>query len=344
MTASNATGILALASAVAGGAATLPPLSSRNDGVIGRGAHAACAPAEEDVTDKNQRRTTFAPGVLHYDHYGGVTLSLDEGASNAYIWGDDGADSTNGVHESDFASVLASSVEAWGRQGKKGIWIHVPAQHADKVQAAVAQGFEFHMVVSKTLVLTKWLDAATPSRLPPGPTHQVGVGCLVLHPDDPGLMLVVQEKSGPAAAFGLWKMPTGLADAGEDIHDAAVRELQEETGLKSSFVGVLTFRQAHPTGKGAVSRANSDLFFVCRLQLTDYDEKAPFEACPTEIAAIRWMPVKDYCAQERWQGSPVYVEMNRAILEASRHVMFGSHTLPLGFSGGTNSLYKSQPT
>jgi 8-oxo-dGTP pyrophosphatase MutT (NUDIX family) len=274
-----------------------------------------------------------------------VTLNLGEDASDAQLWSQEGAESaTNGASRGDlFPAVLASSLEQWEREGKKGIWIHVPASQSDKVHAAVEQGFEFHMVVGKKLVLTKWLDASTPSRLPPGPTHQVGVGCLVLHPDDPDRMLVVQEKSGPAAAYGLWKMPTGLADPGEDIPDAAVRELQEETGLASAFIGVLTFREAHATGKGAVvSRANSDLFFVCRLQLNAYDENAPFELCPAEIAAVKWMPVRDYCAQERWQGSPVYMEMNRAILGASRQVLFDAHTLPLGFAGGTNTLYKSK--
>jgi 8-oxo-dGTP pyrophosphatase MutT (NUDIX family) len=217
----------------------------------------------------------------------------------------------------------------------------VPADQSDKVHAAVALGFDFHMVVDKKLVLTTWLDTSTPSRLPIGPTHQVGVGCLVLHPRDPSRMLVVQEKSGPAAAFRLWKMPTGLADPGEDIPDAAVRELREETGLASTFRGVLAFRQAHATGAGTVSRANSDLFFVCRMDLTSYDDSDGFTACPDEITDIKWMPVEEYCAQERWQGSPVYVEMNRAILESSRHVLFGAQTLPLGFAGGANTLYKS---
>jgi len=46
------------------------------------------------------------------------------------------------------------------------------------------------------LILKQWLPD-TPSRLPLGPTHQVGVGALIL--DDEGKMLVVQEKSGPAA-------------------------------------------------------------------------------------------------------------------------------------------------
>jgi len=45
------------------------------------------------------------------------------------------------------------------------------------------------------LILKQWLPES-PSRLPLGPTHQVGVGALVLEEDK---MLVVQEKSGPAA-------------------------------------------------------------------------------------------------------------------------------------------------
>ena len=87
-------------------------------------------------------------------------------------------------------------------------------------------------------------------------------------------------------------------------------------------------------------------------------------ACPTEIAAIRWMKVGDYCNQERWQGSPVYMELNRAILDAaacggaddsltssSSSAMWENYTLPLLAAGSddavetttvhTNALYKS---
>ena len=84
----------------------------------------------------------------------------------------------------------------------------------------------------------------SPSHLPLGPTHQVGIRALVLHPIT-GKMLVVQEKSGQAAAWKLWKMPTGLADPGEDIVDAAIREVKEETGLDCSFDHIVCFLQAH---------------------------------------------------------------------------------------------------
>ncbi len=48
------------------------------------------------------------------------------------------------------------------------------------------------------------------------------MGCFVLN--EAGEVLLVQEKSGPLRGLGVWKMVTGLVDAGEDIVEAAARE------------------------------------------------------------------------------------------------------------------------
>ncbi|WJX50966.1 Nucleoside diphosphate-linked moiety X motif 6 [Trifolium repens] len=45
------------------------------------------------------------------------------------------------------------------------------------------------------------------------------------------MVLVVQEISGKFGGTGVWKMPTGVVDEGEDICDAAIREVKEETGV-----------------------------------------------------------------------------------------------------------------
>lgn len=74
--------------------------------------------------------------------------------------------------------------------------------------------------------MTTWL-AARPPTLPPNASHQVGVGALVLN--QRGEMLVVKEKTGPAAQYDIWKVPTGLVHTGEDIAEAAAREVLEET-------------------------------------------------------------------------------------------------------------------
>ena len=60
---------------------------------------------------------------------------------------------------------------------------------------------------------------------------------------------------------GVWKMVTGLVEAGEDITVAAEREVLEETGVRAKFDAVLAFRQAHGFAFG-----KSDFFFVIALR------------------------------------------------------------------------------
>jgi 8-oxo-dGTP pyrophosphatase MutT (NUDIX family) len=248
---------------------------------------------------------------LEYDHYNGVTVHLER----LPLVLDDDDSSDNDSRLDVFREALRRQLQQWKAQGMRGVWIHVPTAKAAAVAVCVEQDFDFHMVATTTtgtkernnhqatnvLVLSRWLPEDTPNRLPAGPNHQVGVGCLVWHPrDGPGMgarrrLLVVQEKTGPAAYYNLWKLPTGLADASEDIHEAAVRELREETGLVAAFDGLLLLRQAHPTintsntntppplpqpssdeskssiKNTAVQRKASDLFFVCQMSLTPID-------------------------------------------------------------------------
>jgi hypothetical protein len=117
----------------------------------------------------------------------------------------------------------------------------------------------------------------------------------------------------------------------------------------------LAIRQAHAqpaikNNRNVVMRAHSDLFVICILQLLvpndceTMDDLSSLPTCPDEIAAMQWMTVQDYCNQERWQASPVYLELNKAILNASKQTLFDAATLPLGFSSNitaTNTLYKS---
>ncbi len=70
------------------------------------------------------------------------------------------------------------------------------------------------------------------------------VGAAVLIRDDAGRVLLVRR--GPEATRpGLWSVPAGFVDYGEEVREAAARELEEETslvavGLLLSLAGNLT--------------------------------------------------------------------------------------------------------
>jgi ADP-ribose pyrophosphatase YjhB (NUDIX family) len=107
-----------------------------------------------------------------------------------------------------------------------------------------------------------------------------------------GELLVVQELSGPAAK-SLWKLPGlfrpscspssgGAVDSGEYIHEAAVREVFEETGVKTTFVSLVAMRQMTQARHG-----RTDLYFVCLLKPLSNDIKIQED----EIAAAKWIDV-----------------------------------------------------
>ena len=302
----------------------------------------------------------FPESSLRLDTYNGVTLDVAKLPPNSY------ADATA------FDADLAKALGIWNEEEKRGIWIRIPTSHSHLIPAITSHGFDFQHAAPGECVLTKWLPKHTESRLPHGPTHQVGIGALVLHPLT-GKMLAVQERTGPAAARKLWKMPTGLTDPGEDVSEAAIRELKEETGLDCVFDRIVCFRQAHG---GLFNR--SDMFFVCLCKLDPkYDnllrEGKDIELLPQEeeILCADWIDMDDYAVQGVWRESPLYKEMNGAMLKAARHGIeysggiapngektdkkkaesseeaddaahgFVAKNLPVGFRPGSNTIYVS---
>jgi ADP-ribose pyrophosphatase YjhB (NUDIX family) len=170
-------------------------------------------------------------------------------------------------HDSaEFSERLGLSLTAWRARGVRGVWLKLPLALASHVGPAVAShGFGYHHAEPGYAMLTRWLplEDGVESGLPPNASHQVGVGALVVDARR-GLVLAVQERTGPLRGKNVWKLPTGLVHAGEDLHTAAEREVEEETGVRARFAGVLAVRQAHGFAFG-----KSDLFFLCALVADD---------------------------------------------------------------------------
>ncbi|KAL8160820.1 hypothetical protein V2J09_012309 [Rumex salicifolius] len=215
-----------------------------------------------------------------------------------------------------FSSLLRSSISHWIQSGKRGVWLKLPIEHANLVDAAVQEGFYYHHAEPNYLMLARWLPE-TENILPPNASHRVGVGAFVLN--EKNEVLVVQEKNGMLRKLGVWKFPTGVANEGEDIGEAAAREVKEETGVSelkqflkmndaykfvllmidTKFVEVLTFRHLRDLLAFFNRQSHnaffqkSDLYFVCFLEASSFD----IQIQESEILAAKWMSYEEYASQ-----------------------------------------------
>ncbi|KAL6195942.1 hypothetical protein ACLB2K_031559 [Fragaria x ananassa] len=193
-----------------------------------------------------------------------------------------------------FLSLLRASIAQWRQQGKKGVWIKLPIELVNLVETVVKEGFHYHHAEPHYLMLVYWIPETT-NTIPANASHRVGVGAIILN--DISELLVVQEKSGRLQGTGVWKIPTGVVDEGEDITVAAVREVKEETGIDAEFQEVLAFRQAHKS-----FFEKSDLFFVCMLRPLSFD----IQKQDLEIEAAMWMSLEEYAAQPVTQKHGIF--------------------------------------
>lgn len=75
------------------------------------------------------------------------------------------------------------------------------------------------------------------------PRIDVTVDAVVFRPSENGFEVLLIERKHPPYQ-GCWAIPGGFVDEGEDLEPAAIRELEEETGLK-----VKSLQQLHTFGR-----------------------------------------------------------------------------------------------
>ncbi len=118
------------------------------------------------------------------------------------------------------------------------------------------------------------------------PNAKLGVGAAVFKDEK---ILLVQLNYG--LAKGQWILPGGRVDNGELLHEALIREVQEETGLNVLFEGVLSFRQR------VLANGCFDVYFVCRCKLnSELPTPEPKIPDSDELLAVKFWSVDEALA------------------------------------------------
>ena len=214
-----------------------------------------------------------------------------------------------------FRSSLRATISAAKSLGKSALWMTVPMSRGHLLEPASEAGLAYHHAAGDVATLCVWLKSDIGSLIPDYATHQVGVGAVVIrsksNDDDDDELLVVREARNN---YRPWKIPGGLAELGEQLDEAAIREVLEETGIPCRFVGVLGVRHTHGMQFG-----RSDLYFVCRMEpVPDEDGTMP-EPTPQagEIEAVMWLPLSEFrsmvTSEDKNVGHPMMATIMKVV-------------------------------
>ncbi|XP_039975904.1 nucleoside diphosphate-linked moiety X motif 6 isoform X1 [Xiphias gladius] len=300
----------------------LPLARGRFCGRASRPARTAVRALSCAAASRSQLHRVDGTGALpgKVDRFGGVTVNLADIGLPA------------DVSESLFSRLLRDSLVQWKAEGKVAVWLRVPISLSRCAAAASTHGFTFHHARHDQAVLALWLGEGE-SRLPGFATHQVGVAGAVIDESN-GKVLVVQDRNKTKNA---WKFPGGLSDPGENIGSTAVREVFEETGVRSEFRSLLSIRQQH-NHPGAFGM--SDMYIICRLSPLTYD----INFCTQECLRCEWLDLAQLAETE--DTTPITSRVARLLLRGLERGFDGidltMEELPAVYSGMFYQLYHRQ--
>ena len=168
-------------------------------------------------------------------------------------------------------------------QGKQLVWFSLSIDQSKLIEVLTTAGFVFHNCLEDeiTLILRVKKDAYAPFV----PTHSIGAGALIFNEDQQ--ILVIREHLANHTGF---KLPGGHIELGEKISEAIVREVFEETGIQSEFVGIQGF-----ASKKVFRFGKSNLYFLCRLNALTQEINIQDT---DEIAEAKWCDVSTFIHDE----------------------------------------------
>jgi len=113
---------------------------------------------------------------------------------------------------------------------------------------------------------------------------------------------VLLAKRGNPNGYGLWSFPGGHVEHGEALHDAALRELAEETGVNAEIVKLLdTINIIHRDPTGAI-----EAHFVLSVFLGNWIGGEA--VADSDASAVKWVSAMEAAQLQTTPGTAELVE------------------------------------
>lgn len=137
------------------------------------------------------------------------------------------------------------------------------------------------------------MTSPPPEEEPEGITEvvQIGVGCVLT--DEEGRFLLSERLTKHGE--GQWSFPGGKPDPGERPDDAALRELEEETGIRANFavpLGIWTYEQWPDHG----------IHFVTLYFMIEHGDQQPHDREPDKHGPWEWVSYEDAVQRPLFDG------------------------------------------
>jgi len=164
------------------------------------------------------------------------------------------------------------------------LWLDLTSTQHEHISVALSLGFEFHNCEAKRTTLT--FQVTKDAYIPVPPTHTIGVGAVVINNNNE--ILLVRDRIH--TAHSIYKLPGGMLEHAQSLEDGVVREVWEETGVKTKLLKMVSLLNSHPY------RFNkSNMYIVFHLEAQSFE----IDIVDThEIEKALWMPLNDFFAHE----------------------------------------------
>eukprot|EP01089_Gocevia_fonbrunei_P008652 TRINITY_DN20369_c0_g1_i1.p1 TRINITY_DN20369_c0_g1~~TRINITY_DN20369_c0_g1_i1.p1 ORF type:complete len:285 (+),score=56.16 TRINITY_DN20369_c0_g1_i1:135-989(+) len=173
----------------------------------------------------------------------------------------------------------------------KALWINVHTTYGVYIASIAACGYSLHRTEGEFIVFAQWLSSDE-NKLPHYGTH-IGGACGIVHrivksSAEPDVLtiqvLMIREK----ARSSFWEFPGGAIDPCQYAVDAAIREVEEEVGLKVIPVGFAGVWEKLYSRYGSTS---CYFAFVMALQHESDADNITLEFA--EVEEARWIDLKE---------------------------------------------------